>query len=97
MPITPSLLGLGQAEASMASTAASERLGTPRVPRVDELTQNDIRAAQRKARGESYPDKRDKSLMQRLASVGLGRTEAGNSIDADVLDTPAFLRRRATT
>ena len=88
----------------MASTAASERLGTPRVPRVDELTQDDIRAAQRKARDESYPDKRDKTLMQRLASVGLGRraekdepNDACNSIDRDVLDTPAFLRRRATT
>ena len=104
MPITPSLLGLGQAEASMASTAASERLGTPRVPRVDELTRDDIRAAQRKAREESYPDKRDKTLMQRLASVGLGRRAekdepngACNSIYGDVLDTPAFLRRRATT
>jgi hypothetical protein len=38
--------------------------------------------------------------MQRLASVGLGRTEpteARNSIDEDSLDIPAYLRRRVTT
>jgi hypothetical protein len=42
----------------------------------------------------------DKTLMQRLASVGLGRTEpndARNSIDEDSLDIPAYLRRRAAT
>jgi hypothetical protein len=41
-----------------------------------------------------------KTLMQRLASVGLGRTEpndARNSIDEDSLDIPAYLGRRATT
>jgi hypothetical protein len=38
-----------------------------------------------------------KTLMQRLASVGLGRTEAGKSIDEDSLDIPAYLGRRATT
>ena len=99
-PITPSLLGPTQAEASMASTAASERLGTPRVPRVDELTQNEIRAAQREARDNSHPEKRGTTLMQRLASVGLGRTEpndARNSIDEDSLDIPAYLARRFTT
>src|SRR5262249_17450883 len=57
MPITPSLLGPAQAAPSMASTAAPERLRTPRIPRIDELTQNEIRAAQRNARDESYPDK----------------------------------------
>ena len=102
-PITPSLLGPAQAEASMASTAP-ERLRTPRVPRVDELTQNEIRAAQHKARDNSHPEKRGTTLMQRLASVGLSRrvekdepNGACNSIGEDVLDTPAFLRRRATT
>jgi hypothetical protein len=97
MPITPSLLGPAQAEASMASTAAPEHLPTPRVPRVDELTQNENRAAQRKARDDSPPDKRGKTLMRRLASVSLGRTDAGNSIDQDSLDIPAYLGRRATT
>src|SRR5690349_15036410 len=67
MPITPSLLGPAQAEPSMTSTAAPERLRTPRIPRIDELTRNEIRAAQRKARDESYPDERGKTLMQRLA------------------------------
>jgi cell division protein FtsZ len=96
MPITPSLLG----RAEMSSTAAPERLRTPRVPRIDELTRNEIRAAQRKARDDSPPDKRGKTLMQRLASVGLGRTdpnEARNSIDEDSLDIPAYLRRQVTT
>ena len=93
----PSLLGSAQAEPSMASTAAPERLRTPRIPRIDELTQNEIRATQHKARDDSHPDKRGKTLMQRLASVSLGRTDAGNSIDQDSLDIPAYLGRRATT
>jgi cell division protein FtsZ len=100
MPITPFLPGSTQAEPLMASTATPERLQAPRVPRIDELTQNEIRAAQRKARDESYPDKRGKTLMQRLASVGLGRSEpndASNSIDEDGLDIPAYLRRQVTT
>ena len=100
MPITPSLLGPAHAEPSMASTAAPEPLRTTRIPRIDELTQNEIRAAQRKARDDSHPDKRGKTLMQRLASVGLGRTEpndARNSIDEDSLDIPTYLRRRVTT
>ena len=87
-PITPSLLGPTQAEPSIASIAAPEPLRTPRIPRVDEPTQNKIRAAQCKARDDGPPDKRGKTLMQRLASVGLGRTEAGNSIDEDRLDIP---------
>ena len=95
MPITPSLLGSAQAEASMASTATPEP--TARIPRTDELTQNENRAAQRKARDDSPPDKRGKTLMQRLASVSLGRTDAGNSIDEDSLDIPPYLGRRATT
>ena len=96
-PITPSLLGPTQAEPSIASIAASEPLRTPRIPRVDEPTQNKIRAAQCKARDDGPPDKRGKTLMQRLASVGLGRTEAGNSIDEDRLDIPTYLGRRVTT
>jgi hypothetical protein len=34
--------------------------------------------------------------MQRLASVGLGRTEADNSIGGDRLDIPSYLGRRVT-
>jgi cell division protein FtsZ len=99
MPITPSMLGPAQAESSMASTAAPERLRTP-LPRIDELTQNGIRTAQRKEREEGHPDKRGKTLMQRLASVGLGRADANNarnSIDEDSLDIPDYLRRQVTT
>jgi cell division protein FtsZ len=73
MPITPSLLGSAQAEPSMASTVAPERLRTPRIPRIDELTQNEIRATQHKARDDSRPEKRHMTLMERLASIGLGR------------------------
>jgi len=81
MPITPSLLGLAQTEPSIAPAAsmtpAAERVSrTPRMPRIDELPpprQNEIRAAQRKERDDSRPEKRHMTLMQRLASIGLGR------------------------
>jgi len=72
----------------MASTAEPLR-----TPRIDELTQNEIRAAERKVRDDSPPDKRGKTLMQRL----VGRTEAGNSIDEDSLNIPAYVGRRVTT
>jgi cell division protein FtsZ len=48
---------------------------TPRMPRVDELplpAQNEIKA-QRGELAENHPEKQRMSLMQRLASVGLGR------------------------
>ena len=48
---------------------------TPRMPRIDELplpAQNEIRA-QRGELADDHPEKRRMSLMQRLASVGLGR------------------------
>ncbi len=50
---------------------------TPRMPRIDELplpAQNEIKA-QRGELAEDHPEKRRMSLMQRLASVGLGRRE----------------------
>jgi len=100
MPITPSSLGPAQVEPSMASTTAPEPLRMSRTPRNDELTHSEIRAAQRRARGQSYPDRWGKTLMQRLASVGLGRTEFNdgrNSTVEDSLDIPAYLRRRVTT
>jgi hypothetical protein len=77
VPITPSLLGPAQAELSMAPIAAPERPPTPRIPRINELTRNEIYAAQRKARDDSRPDKRGKTVMQRLAS-GLGRPHGPN-------------------
>jgi cell division protein FtsZ len=49
----------------------------PRMPRIDELpvpAQNEIRA-RRGELTEEHPDKRRKSLLERLASVGLGRRE----------------------
>jgi len=81
MPITPSLLGPAQAEPSMASTAAPERLRTPRIPASTTNSERNSRAAQRKARDDSHPDKWGKTLMQRLASVGLGRTELNDARD----------------
>ena len=48
---------------------------TPRMPRIDELplpAQNEIKA-QRGELSEDHPEKRRMSLMQRLASVGIGR------------------------
>ncbi|HZP77263.1 MAG TPA: cell division protein FtsZ [Pseudolabrys sp.] len=50
----------------------------PRMPRIDELplpAQNQIRATRGEAPAEEHPEKRRMSLMQRLASVGLGRRE----------------------
>src|SRR4051794_23193636 len=57
---------------------AAERPMTPvRMPRIDELpmpAQNEIKA-QRGELAADHPEKRRMSLMQRLASVGLGRRE----------------------
>jgi cell division protein FtsZ len=57
-------------------------LRAPRMPRIDELplpAQNEIRAKRGELRGEladdHHPEKRHRSLLQRLASVGLGRRE----------------------
>jgi cell division protein FtsZ len=86
MPMKPSLFEthgeMPAAEAPIPATfipPAAERqpLRTPRMPRIDELpipAQNEIKAS----RGEITPDhpaQRRMSLMQRLASVGLGRRE----------------------
>jgi cell division protein FtsZ len=51
---------------------------TPRMPRLDELpvpAQNEIRARRGEIRDDDHPEKRRMSLLQRLASVGLGRRE----------------------
>jgi cell division protein FtsZ len=84
MPMKPSLFEPAQNEAPMAEPPmpaafippAPERTArTPRMPRIDELplpAQNEIRA-QRGELDDDHPEKRRMSLMQRLASVGLGR------------------------
>ncbi len=49
---------------------------TPRMPRIDELplpAQNEMRAQRGELADDDHPEKRRMSLMQRLASVGLGR------------------------
>jgi cell division protein FtsZ len=88
MPIKPSLFEPTQAEAPPAEPQmpsafippAPERYGrTPRMPRIDELplpAQNEIRA-QRGELEDDHPEKRRMTLMQRLASVGLGRRPDG--------------------
>jgi cell division protein FtsZ len=51
---------------------------TPRMPRLDELpvpAQNEIRARRGEVRDDDHPEKRRMSLLQRLASVGLGRRD----------------------
>jgi cell division protein FtsZ len=85
MPMKPSLFEPAPGEAVQAELPtpktfippAPERTVTraPRMPRIDELpmpAQNEIKA-QRGELGEDHPEKRRLSLMQRLASVGLGR------------------------
>ena len=50
----------------------------PRMPRIDELplpAQNEIRAKRGELADDHHPEKRQRSLLQRLASVGLGRRE----------------------
>ena len=85
MPMKPSLFEPAPGEAAHAEPPmpktfippAPERTvaRTPRMPRIDELplpAQNELKA-QRGELEEEHPEKRRMSLMQRLASVGLGR------------------------
>ncbi|MGA8953367.1 MAG: cell division protein FtsZ, partial [Xanthobacteraceae bacterium] len=54
----------------------------PRMPRLDELpvpAQNEIRARRGEVREDDHPEKRRMSLLQRLASVGLGRRDQDES------------------
>ncbi|MGB7020324.1 MAG: cell division protein FtsZ, partial [Xanthobacteraceae bacterium] len=54
----------------------------PRMPRIDELpvpAQNEIRARRGEVREDDHPEKRRMSLLQRLASVGLGRRDQDES------------------
>lgn len=84
MPMKPSLFDAPQPEAPPMAEApaaafippAAERVArAPRMPRIEELplpAQNEIRA-QRGEAADNHPEKQRLSLMQRLASVGLGR------------------------
>jgi cell division protein FtsZ len=87
MPVKPSLFDAGPAEpVPPADTPPPqvfippqpERVAQPpRMPRIDELplpAQNELRA-QRGELTENQPERQRMSLMQRLASVGLGRRE----------------------
>ena len=100
MPIKPSLFEPAQAEAPLVEPQmpaafippAPERYArTPRMPRIDELplpAQNEIRA-QRGELDEDHPEKRRMTLMQRLASVGLGRRAEGDAPVAPPMPRPA--------
>ena len=96
MPMKPSLFEPAPAEAAQAEPPTPrtfippppERVAAPprapRMPRIDELplpAQNEIRA-QRGEIVDDHPEKRRMSLMQRLASVGLGRREEGEAPEA---------------
>jgi cell division protein FtsZ len=84
MPVKPSLFEPTQAEspgpepqmpAAYIPPAPERYARAPRMPRIDELplpAQNEIRA-QRGELGDDHPEKRRMTLMQRLASVGIGR------------------------
>ena len=84
MPMKPSLFEPAeapQAEAPMPATfippMPEPAMRQQRMPRVDELplpAQNEIRA-QRGEIADNHPEKQRLSLMQRLASVGLGKRE----------------------
>jgi cell division protein FtsZ len=98
MPMKPSLFEQAEAPAPEPHMPAAfipplpERTPrTPRMPRIDELplpTQNEIRA-QRGEYAEEHPEKRRMSLMQRLASVGLGRRAENELPPAAPLPRPA--------
>ena len=84
MPVKPSLFepvaeAAPQMEMPMPAAfippAPERTMRAPRMPRIDELPlpgQNEMRA-QRGEVSDDHPEKRRLSLMQRLASVGLGR------------------------
>jgi cell division protein FtsZ len=103
MPIKPSLFESTQGDTPAAEPQmpaafippAPERYArTPRMPRIDELplpAQNEIRA-QRGELDDDHPEKRRMTLMQRLASVGLGRRAEGEAPAAPPMPRPAAAR-----
>jgi cell division protein FtsZ len=99
MPIKPSLFEPGQSEtptepqmpAAFIPPAPERYARTPRMPRIDELplpAQNEIRA-QRGELEDDHPEKRRMTLMQRLASVGLGRRTEGEAPATAPMPRPA--------
>jgi cell division protein FtsZ len=91
MPVKPSLFDPPAAETASPVEAPPppafippqpERVAqVPRMPRIDELplpAQNELRA-QRGEVAYNHPEKQRMSLMQRLASVGLGRRDEGEA------------------
>jgi cell division protein FtsZ len=100
MPIKPSLFEPAQMEAPLVEPQmpaafippAPERYArAPRMPRIDELplpAQNEIRA-QRGELDDDHPEKRRMTLMQRLASVGLGRRAEADAPVAPPMPRPA--------
>jgi cell division protein FtsZ len=76
------------APAAFIPPAPERTARPPRMPRIDELplpAQNELRASRGEASPE-HPEKRRLGLLQRLASVGLGRREG------DETETPATAR-----
>jgi cell division protein FtsZ len=64
----------------------------PRMPRFEDLpmpAQNEIRAQRGEAQPAETPDKRRMGLLQRLASVGLGRREEGPETPPSPMMQPA--------
>jgi cell division protein FtsZ len=76
-PIEPAMVEPPQPAAFIPP--APERVVRPaRMPRIDELpipAQNELRAKRGEATDVDHPEKRRMGLLQRLASVGLGRRE----------------------
>jgi cell division protein FtsZ len=78
--IDPAASGTEPLEPRAFIPPQAERLPAraPRMPRIDELpvpAQNEIRARRGELPQEEHPEKRRRSLLERLASVGLGRRE----------------------
>ncbi|HXW47941.1 MAG TPA: cell division protein FtsZ [Xanthobacteraceae bacterium] len=68
----------------------------PRMPRIDEFplpAQNEIRARRGELPQDQHPEKRQKSLLQRLASVGLGRREETPSAPRAAAPLPSATER----
>ena len=67
-----------EAEAFIPPQPERAAVRTPRMPRIDELpvpAQNEIRARRGELPPAEHPEGQRKSLLQRLASVGLGRRQ----------------------
>ena len=64
---------------------------TPRMPRIDELpvpAQNEIRARRGELSQDEHPEKQRMTLLQRLASVGLGRRQQEEETEASLRSPP---------